>query len=47
MTELLHVVLRVFGVVLPGAAVLGSVQLRGSVPEGDYGTFLGAMGSRC
>lgn len=44
MTELLRVVLRVIGVVLPGAGVLGLAELRGGVPEGDFGTFLGAMG---
>lgn len=44
MTELLHVALRAIGVVLPGAGVLGSVELRGGAPDGDFGTFLGAMG---
>ncbi len=41
--ELLHVALRAVGVVLPGVGVLGIVQLRGGIPEGDFGTFLGAM----
>ena len=44
MTEVLHVVLRAIGVVLPGAVLLGVVELRGGIPEGDFGTFLGAMG---
>ena len=43
MTELLHVVLRCVGVVLPAASVWGLVELRGGVPSGDFGTFLGAM----
>jgi hypothetical protein len=44
MTELLHVALRAIGVVLPAAGVLGLVELRGGAPDGDFGTFLGAMG---
>lgn len=44
MTELLHIVLRAIGVVLPAAGVLGLVELRGGAPDGDFGTFLGAMG---
>jgi len=44
MTELLNVALRAIGVVLPAAGVLGLVELRGGVPDGDFGTFLGAMG---
>jgi hypothetical protein len=40
----LHVALRAIGVALPAAAVMGVLELRGSVPEGDFGTFLGAMG---
>lgn len=44
MTELLYVALRAIGVVLPGAGVLGLVELRGGAPDGDFGTFLGAMG---
>lgn len=43
MSELLHVALRAIGVVLPGAGVLGVVELRGGAPAGDYGTYLGAM----
>lgn len=43
MTELLHVVLRCVGVVLPAAGVWGFAELRGGVPDGDFGTFLGAM----
>ena len=43
MAELVHVALRAIGVVLPGAAVLGWVELRGGIPAGDFGTFLGAM----
>lgn len=43
MTELLHVVLRCVGVVLPAAGVWGFAELRGGVPSGDFGTFLGAM----
>ena len=42
-TELLHVVLRCVGVVLPAVAVWGFAELRGGVPSGDFGTFLGAM----
>lgn len=42
MTELLHVVLRCGGVVLPAAGVWGFAELRGGVPAGDFGTFLGA-----
>ena len=44
MTELLKVALRAIGVVLLGAGVLGLVELRGGAPDGDFGTFLGAMG---
>ena len=44
MTELLNVALRAIGVVLPAAGVLGLVELRGGAPDGDFGTFLGAMG---
>ena len=44
MTEMLHVALRAIGVVLPAAVVLGLVGLRGGAPDGDFGTFLGAMG---
>ena len=44
MTEPLHVALRAIGVVLPAAGVLGLVELRGGAPDGDFGTFLGAMG---
>ena len=44
MTELLHVALRAIGVVLPGACVLGVSELRGGAPDGDFGTYLGAMG---
>ena len=44
MTELLHVALRAVGVVLPAAGVLGLVELRGGAPDGDFATFLGAMG---
>ncbi len=44
MTELLRVALRAMGVVLPGAAMLGVVEMRGGSPDGDFGTFLGAMG---
>jgi hypothetical protein len=43
MTELLHVVLRCVGVVLPAAGVWGFAELRGGVPDGNFGTFLGAM----
>ena len=41
--ELLHVALRAVGVVLPGVVVLGIAELRGGIPDGDFGTFLGAM----
>ena len=41
--ELLQVALRGVGVVLPGVCVLGVVELRGGIPAGDFGTFLGAM----
>ena len=44
MTELLHVALRAIGVVLPAAGVVGLVELRGGAPDGDFATFLGAMG---
>ena len=44
MTELLHAALRAIGVVLPGVGVLGLVELRGGAPDGDFSTFLGAMG---
>jgi hypothetical protein len=44
MTELLNVALRAIGVVLPAAGVLGLVELRGGGPDGDFGTFFGAMG---
>ena len=44
MTELLRVALRAIGVVLPGAAVLGLVVLRGGGDPEDFGPFLGAMG---
>jgi hypothetical protein len=37
--ELLQVALRAVGVVLPGVCVLGIVELRGEIPEGDFGTF--------
>jgi len=43
MTELLRVALRVIAVVLPGAALLGLVELLGGAPDGDFGTFIGAM----
>ena len=43
MTELLRVALRAIGVVLPGAAVLGLVELRGGGDPEDFGPFLGAM----
>ena len=43
MTELLRVALRAIGVVLPAAGVLGLMELRGGAPDGDFGTFLGAM----
>jgi hypothetical protein len=36
-------VLRCVGVVLPAAGVWGFAELRGGVPDGDFGTFLGAM----
>jgi|SRR5687767_9836668 hypothetical protein len=42
-TELLRIVLRVVGMLLPGAAVLVVDELRGGGPDGDFGTFLGAM----
>lgn len=44
MTEVLRVVLRAIGVVLPGVGMWGFAEFRGGVPDGDYGTFLGAMG---
>ena len=44
MSELLNVALRAIGVVVPAAGVLGWVELRGGAPDGDFGTFLGAMG---
>ena len=43
MTELLRVALRAIGVVLPAAAMLGVVELRGGAPDGDFEIFLGAM----
>ena len=43
MTELVHMPLRVFGVVLPGTAVLGLDELRGQPQEDGFGLFLGAM----
>ena len=43
MTELLRVALRAIGVVLPGAALWGFVEVTPGVPSGDFGTFLGAM----
>jgi hypothetical protein len=43
MIELLHVVLRCVGVVLPAAGVWAYAELRGGIPDGDFGTFLGAM----
>ena len=43
MTELLLVVLRSVGVVLPGAGVLGVVELRGGSDPEDFGAFLGSM----
>src|SRR6476469_8887709 len=43
MTELLRVALRVIGVVLPAAALLGVVELLGGGADGDFGIFLGAM----
>jgi len=43
MTELLRIALRVIGVVLPGAAFWGLVELTTGVPDGDFGTFLTAM----
>ena len=43
MTELLRVALRVIGVVLPGVAFFGLVEVTGGVPDGDFGTFLTAM----
>jgi hypothetical protein len=42
-SELLRIALRGVGVVLPAASVWGFVELRGGVPSGDFGTFLGAM----
>jgi len=42
-TELLCIALRAVGVVLPGGVVIGVVELRGGPPEGDFGTYLGAM----
>lgn len=39
-----RVALRAVGVVLPGIGALGVAELRGGVPDGDFGTFLGAMG---
>ena len=44
MTEVSRVALRAIGVVLPGASTWGLAELRGGVPNGDYGTLLGAMG---
>ena len=41
--ELIRVALRAIGVVLPGAGVLGLVELRGGSPDGDFGQFMGAM----
>ena len=43
MIELMRVALRAIGVVLPGAGVLGLVELRGGSPDGDFGQFIGAM----
>jgi hypothetical protein len=43
MTELLLIAFRGIGVVLPGAGLLGIVELRRGAPDGDFGTFLGAM----
>lgn len=42
-SELLRIALRGVGVVLPAVGVWGFVELRGGVPSGDFGTFLGAM----
>lgn len=36
MTELLHVVLRSIGVVLPAAGVVGLVELLGGAGAGDF-----------
>ena len=41
--ELMRVAVRAIGVVLPGAGVLGLVELRGGSPDGDFGQFIGAM----
>jgi len=43
MIELMRVALRAIGVVLPGAGILGLVELRGGSPDGDFGQFMGAM----
>ena len=43
MTELLRIALRAMGVVLPGAALWGFVEVTSGVPSGDFETFLGAM----
>ena len=43
MIESMRVALRAIGVVLPGAGVLGLVELRGGSPDGDFGHFIGAM----
>ena len=43
MTELLRIALRAIGVVLPGVAFFGLVELTTGVPDGDFGTFLTAM----
>lgn len=41
---LLHIALRAIGVALPAAAVMGVMELTRGVPDGDFATFLGAMG---
>ena len=43
MTELLHVAIRSIGVVLPGAGVVGLVELLGGAGAGDFAAFFGAM----
>jgi len=44
MTELLRVAIRSIGVVLPGAGVLGFVELGGGSHPEDLGAIFGAMG---